>query len=136
MSKPRGGSAAAPWTVVRSIRVELLGWDRWAPVLLIWSKHDPYAVGLMFPEADRVEWRMARELLAEGLAGPAGMGDVALLPDLTIKGWVEMVLSSPDGQIGLRMPTRALRAFLRATWRQVPAGAEVLKLDSFRPGET
>jgi hypothetical protein len=132
------GVPGPSWTVLRSLQFEVLGLCRWVPVLLIWSKHDPYEVGLVFPGTDRsggVRWRMARELLADGLAGPAGMGDVAVLPDLVYQGCVELVLSSPDGVIALRVPTRALRSFLRATWRQVPAGAEVQPADSFAPDD-
>jgi hypothetical protein len=116
--------------VLRSARLEVLGWSRAVPITLQWCPWEPYEVSLWFPgeqrdgAAEGVQWRMARELLADGLLGPSGLGDVSVLPSLDLPAHVELVLSSPDGVIGLCAPTRLLWSFLVATWQHVPAGAE------------
>src|ERR671919_696784 len=52
--------------------------------LLRWTSTDPHTVALVFhPGAGtEVTWLVGRDLLAAGVAGPAGLGDVSILPDL------------------------------------------------------
>lgn len=111
-------------TVATTVELEMLGWAEQVTVTLSWSSDAPYAVGLIFPGELEVCWLVARDLLAAGLLGPSGLGDVSVFPDLYDPGFVELVLSSPDGSVGLRMPVHRLATFLDATWRHVPAGAE------------
>lgn len=94
-------------------------------VTLSWRAEDPYAVTVTFPRQEqRVRWVLGRCLLAAGLEGPAGLGDVSVLPDLECSGQVELILSSPDGRIGFLVEIGVLEEFLRATWAVVPAGEE------------
>ena len=103
-------------TVLWQLRLRPVGSGSDAPirVALSWSRSNPLEVWLEFPDAG-VYWVVARELLAQGLAGPAGLGDVTLLPDLHDPRWLELILSSPDGVVGLRLPAAELTEFLRAT---------------------
>src|SRR5690606_20149188 len=85
--------------------------------LLRWISTDPHTVGLVFrpgtPAA--ITWLIGRDLLAAGVAGPAGLGDVSILPDLRSGAHRELVLSSPSGRRGFRFPVTALVAFLDRT---------------------
>jgi hypothetical protein len=85
--------------------------------LLRWTSTDPHAVALVFHPGTRAEvtWLIGRELLTDGVHGPAGLGDVSILPDLRSGAHRELVLSSPDGHRGLRFPVAALVAFLERT---------------------
>ena len=51
---------------------------------LSWSPHLPMAVTLELPETPygdlTILWRFARDLLADGMAGPVGEGDVRVAP--------------------------------------------------------
>ncbi|WP_084216478.1 SsgA family sporulation/cell division regulator [Pseudonocardia spinosispora] len=124
MSSWRECSDESP-TVVWPVELELLDWVEPVVVTMSWSHNDPYAVGLRFPGDDGVYWLVARDLLASGLSGPAGLGDIAVFPDLANADCLELVLSSPDGAIALRIARAELAAFLDATYGHVPAGAEV-----------
>lgn len=93
---------------------------------------DPLAVRLaMSVDGAVVEWLFARELLADGLTGPAGLGDVHLYPHLSLDGLetVRLELSAPDGQAVLEMPAGEVAQFLDATYQVVPLGAETEHLD-------
>lgn len=111
----------------------LLHSDGLVAMTLAWSRYDPLAVSLRFPD-EGVCWVVSRELLAQGLLGPAGLGDVALLPDLADPDALELVLSSPDGVAGLHLPRADLADFLDATWEQMPSEAEPLWCDPGEPG--
>jgi len=95
---------------------------------------DPYAVQVCFHlEARAVEpvsWSFARDLLAAGLDGPSGLGDVRVWPWRTTHGEsVAMALTSPDGQALLEAPRATLVAFLADTYALVPPGGESERLD-------
>lgn len=115
--------AFEPTEVSWPLVLQPLSAARPVPVTLAWSCYDPLAVRLEFPSVG-VCWVAARELFAAGLIGPAGLGDVALLPDLDDPDWLELILSSPDGLVGLRLPVADLAAFLSVTWEQRPPSAE------------
>ncbi|MGW2398059.1 SsgA family sporulation/cell division regulator [Kitasatospora sp. NPDC001664] len=95
------------------------------PVELYYSTGDPWAVRCYFPkEPVPVFWAFGRDLLAEGLVGPSGDGDVHIRP---VDGRTTLLaLCGPtgDGIAALRAPTRDLAAFLARTHRLVPPGAE------------
>jgi hypothetical protein len=82
--------------------------------LLRWISTDPHTVAIAFRPGRRgeVTWLIDRDLLADGMRGPAGLGDVSILPDLRSDAHRELVLSSPDGQRGFRFPVAAVVAFL------------------------
>lgn len=129
-----GGVSTSVAPVTRSITGHLLSGDipfrsaQRVPIVLTWAPRNPLVVTLSFPNAygGPVCWHVGRELLAAGLLGPAGLGDVTLLPDLVSAARLELILSSPTGRIGFRVPRATLVAFLKSTWRVVPAGAETM----------
>ncbi|MFD8755058.1 SsgA family sporulation/cell division regulator [Kitasatospora sp. NPDC059577] len=88
---------------------------------------DPYAVRFTFhlPGNAPVTWFFARELLLDGIGGPAGEGDVHVRPDDADPTEVRVVLRSPDGDAVLRAPAASLAAFLARTDRLVPVGREL-----------
>lgn len=107
-----------------------------APVVTRWSycADDPFAVTLSVRTGnDRwVDWLMARDLVAEGLTQPAGIGDVRISPQ-TIQGYdvVAIEISSHDGRAVLEVDRRLLQDFIARTYAVVPPGTEQtrLKLD-------
>jgi hypothetical protein len=92
--------------------------------VLRWTSTDPHVVAMVFHSGTRAEvtWLVDRDLLTAGVHGPAGLGDVSVLPDLCSDAHRELVLSSPDGHRGLRFPVAALTAFLERT-RDAKGGA-------------
>jgi len=96
-------------------------------VFMDWWRSRPFTVLCTFQDTDRPKkWLVSRELLGEGLYGPAGAGDAQLFPSLDHPGCVELVLSSPYGRAGVLFARSALHQFLTATYELVPVGAEVL----------
>lgn len=99
---------------------------------LCYSADDPYAIRMAFHVGadEPVEWIFARELLAAGLEGPAGEGDVQVWPSgdsgLEV---LNLALSSPFGEAHFEVPHSATAAFLDRTFDMVAAGAESEFLD-------
>lgn len=105
---------------------------------LRYGADDPWAVRLAFHVGDGgdtgsvVEWLFARDLLVEGITGPAGAGDVRVWPSA---GWdrvVNMAMASPSGSAVFELDLDALVEFLEQTCLAVPTGSEegVVDLDS------
>jgi hypothetical protein len=102
------------------------------PATLRYDREDPYAVSMAFPppatlEGVEVSWAFARELLAEGVDGPAGIGDVRVRPygyDRTV-----VEFHAPEGVAVVHIRTSELRLFLERAQRLVPAGREHQYLD-------
>ncbi|MEU0027217.1 SsgA family sporulation/cell division regulator [Streptomyces sp. NPDC006335] len=96
---------------------------------LRYDSTDPLAVCVDFPaevclDGQEVTWTFARALLAEGLGGPAGGGDVHIWPcgaDVTV-----VEFHSPYGLALLQFRTPTLRSFLLRTYAVVGAGQEDL----------
>ncbi|MGY6024970.1 SsgA family sporulation/cell division regulator [Streptomyces spinosirectus] len=89
------------------------------PVTLRYTSVDPLAVHLVFPawislDDEEVTWTFARNLLEEGLGGPAGLGAVRLRPQGPSHTVVE--LHTPEGTAAVRFETRALRRFLTRSY--------------------
>jgi hypothetical protein len=97
---------------------------------LQYDPRDPWAVSLDFGEGN-VRWTFARDLLIEGLDGPAGIGDVQVWPTVDARGLATTVvaLSSPDGVALLEGPTRPLAMFVARMLDTVPLGAESTLID-------
>ena len=100
---------------------------------LYYRGDDPYAirmafhVGMDYP----VEWIFARDLLAAGLSGPAGEGDVRLWPSVEPdRSVLNISLSSPYGQAQFEAPLAALTRFLLRTFEVVPEGREEEFIDT------
>jgi sporulation and cell division protein SsgA len=109
--------------------------DCWrAPVLARWSYHpaDPYAVTLAFRARHGrwIAWCFARDLLAEGLREPAGLGDVRVRPDGEFEDDLIVVeLQSPDGHALVEARREDVERFVEVTARVVPVGAESERVD-------
>ncbi|MER8043511.1 SsgA family sporulation/cell division regulator [Streptomyces sp. NPDC094032] len=99
---------------------------------LRYDRKDPFAVRMAFPpratlEGVEVSWAFARELLAQGVEGPAGLGDVRLRPygyDRTV-----VEFHAPEGVAMVHVRTSELRRFLESSQRLVPRGREHQYLD-------
>ena len=76
-----------------------------------------------------VEWVFARDLLHEGLIGPAGTGDVRVQPAPLHPGQVQLELSSPSGYAVFMTCAQTLGDFLQHTYRTVPPETEYSWLD-------
>ncbi|SDD17191.1 SsgA family sporulation/cell division regulator [Actinokineospora iranica] len=99
------------------------------PVQSRWTYRasEPYTVAAAFQtDRDRwVEWVFGRDLLVAGLSGPAGEGDVRLLPDLANgRAALYLEIESPDGHALLEMNYEAIQNFLATTVAMVPLGNE------------
>ncbi|MGW5638895.1 SsgA family sporulation/cell division regulator [Streptomyces sp. NPDC003832] len=98
-----------------------------------YSARDPYSVHITFhtPEpATTVRWVLARDLLADGMTRPSGLGDVRIWPAGTPQPdhcWLE--LSPPDGRALFTMPLHQVRPWLAQTYQLIPAGSEAAALD-------
>jgi hypothetical protein len=113
---------------------------------LSYSCADPFEVRMAFHVGtdDPVEWVLARDLLAAGLRGSEGIGDVRAWPsaascDPAAAGAGEgaaagreilnIAMSSPFGQAQFEASARAVEEFLQRTYLVVPAGREPDYLD-------
>ncbi|MGN5637547.1 SsgA family sporulation/cell division regulator [Streptomyces sp. AC154] len=102
------------------------------PAILSYDRTDPFAIRMAFPapatlEGTEVSWEFSRELLAEGMDAPAGLGDVRIRPfgyDRTV-----LEFHAPEGIAMVHVRTAELRRFLRRTQQLVPVGAERRFLD-------
>ncbi len=102
---------------------------------LYYSAEDPYAIRMAFHVGmdEPVEWIFARNLLAVGLEGPAGEGDVQVWPGEDHGEEVlNIALSSPFGEAHFEAPRSATAEFLRRTYEVISAGREgnFIDLDS------
>lgn len=97
-----------------------------------YRQSDPYAVSLRFlAGAGAPVWVFGRELLAQGLGEPAGVGDVQIVPgtDESGRGVVDIVLSSPDGEFMGTVFADDVSRFLTRTESVVALGREAEYLD-------
>lgn len=98
---------------------------------LCYSHEDPYALSVAFGAGldEPVEWIFARDLLATGIEGREGLGDVVVWPsagsaDGTGGKVLNIELSSPFGQAHFEAPSKEISDFLKRTYAIVPAGEE------------
>ncbi|MFG2669504.1 MULTISPECIES: SsgA family sporulation/cell division regulator [unclassified Streptomyces] len=102
------------------------------PAVLSYDRTDPFAIRMAFPapatlEGTEVSWEFSRELLAEGMDVPAGVGDVRIRPfgyDRTV-----LEFHAAEGIAMVHVRTAELRRFLRRTQQLVPVGGEHRFLD-------
>lgn len=102
------------------------------PAVLSYDRTDPFAIRMAFPapatlEGTEVSWEFSRELLAEGMDVPAGVGDVRIRPfgyDRTV-----LEFHAAEGVAMVHVRTAELRRFLRRTQQLVPVGGERRFLD-------
>jgi hypothetical protein len=122
-------------TVICSPAVfELIAPD--APVVpvkvdLTYSSRDPFAVQASFRTGNgtAVDWVFARDLLHDGLIGPAGTGDVRVRPMPDSPNRVQLELSSPSGHAVFTTCAQTLGDFLYRTFEAVPPDSEYSWLD-------
>ncbi|WP_338675896.1 SsgA family sporulation/cell division regulator [Streptomyces sp. SCSIO 30461] len=106
------------------------------PVRLYYKNTDPYAVQFSFditPDT-MVRWAFARELLAQGLTAPAGIGDVKITPVGPLHNRsLSIELESLDGYARLEGPAAPIKEWLTETFEVVAAGQEskVVDIDGF-----
>jgi hypothetical protein len=94
---------------------------------LCYTADDPYAIRMAFHVGtdEPVEWIFSRELLAQGMDGPAGEGDVHVWPGTDHGlGVLNVALSSPFGHAHFEAPMNAIAEFLARTFVVIPAGEE------------
>jgi Streptomyces sporulation and cell division protein, SsgA len=99
---------------------------------MCYSADDPFAIRMAFHVGadEPVEWIFARELLAAGLHGPAGEGDVQVWPsDEAGLEVLNLALSSPFGEAHFEAPHVATAEFLRRTYEMIARGREGEFLD-------
>ncbi|WFB06716.1 SsgA family sporulation/cell division regulator [Streptomyces sp. LX-29] len=102
------------------------------PATLRYAPEDPFAVRVSFPPAasldgDGVEWVFGRELLAAGLRGPAGNGDVQVWPCGRERTMLEF--HATEGVAMVQFATDDLRRFLSRSYELVDEGSEGGLLD-------
>ena len=123
-------------TVIRGLPAELVVSQEVSlavSVTLRYEPSDPYVVRAEFAVVgndETVEWIIGRDLLADGLEGPIGEGDIRAWPaeehdvcDLYI------LLDPPAGAALLKVPAKEIKTFLRETEAMVPRGAEPGRID-------
>ncbi|MFJ9591089.1 SsgA family sporulation/cell division regulator [Streptomyces acidicola] len=103
------------------------------PTHLNYRVTDPYAVEAVFdPGPHQVTWIFARDLLADGLHGMAGSGDISIWTSPSDSGHPRafMQLKSPAGTALLSLPPTPVKEFLAETTRMVDRGREHALLSS------
>ena len=99
---------------------------------MCYSADDPFAIRMAFHVGadEPVEWIFARELLAAGLHGPAGEGDVQVWPtDDEGLEVLNLAPSSPFGEAHFEAPRGATAEFLHRTYEMIARGREGEFLD-------
>jgi len=104
------------------------------PLLTRWSyrSDDPFAVMMSIsrPSGRWIDWLLSRDLLIEGLAGPAGVGDVRLTPFSDEEFDVlEVRIGDDEGFASLEFDRDLIERFLEASFEIVSAGAESTVID-------
>jgi hypothetical protein len=102
------------------------------PTTLGYRADDPFAVSLTFHAGSGdVSWVVARTLLLQGLAAPAGEGDVKVYPSIDEDARAVAILDfcSPDGRLVAQADSHELQSFLARTFASVPVGTESQYLD-------
>jgi hypothetical protein len=101
---------------------------------MYYAADDPYAIQIAFHVGldEPVEWTFARELLSQGAAEAAGMGDVKIWPsaDPGFGGVVlNIELSSAYGEARFEASAIEVADFLRRTYEVVPENTETGHID-------
>lgn len=124
-----------PTVIEQAVQARLIahpGNSRAISTHLRYEPADPFAVRIAFPAAASldgadVEWTFARDLLASGLYGPTGDGNVHVWgcgPEHTI-----VEFHADEGMAMVRFDSHDLRRFLTRSYRLVPKGSEERHLD-------
>lgn len=126
-----GGPAPESVTAVLMLRMAAAD-EQGTAIVPTLFRFDPGAsleVRLVFhcDTPEPIEWVFSRSLLAAGLRGPAGRGDVRLRPHLCPDHGpvLRLMLASPHGEAVLEAPAPGVAAWLDRTCALVPPGSEV-----------
>ncbi|WP_300683667.1 SsgA family sporulation/cell division regulator [Nocardioides sp.] len=127
------GTALAPITH----DIELWCVDPWGrsvrvPTTFGYRASDPYAVSLTFHSGSGdVEWVVSRTLMLQGLAAPAGEGDVKVHPEVDVDNKPVAVFDfcSPDGRLVAQADSHEVQLFLARSFALVPVGTETRHLN-------
>ncbi len=97
-------------------------------IRLAYYRSDPLAVSLICRDREgEFQWKLARDLVDEGVRVSVGLGDVRVWPWSSTG--TAVALSSPDGCATFVVLTEVLVGFLRRTYRLVPRGREDVGVD-------
>ena len=114
---------SAPSELSQVVSMSLVGRPEVIPARLWYRGEDPFAVSVVFTVAGaQVVWTFARDLLRDGLHGPAGTGDVSVAP--AGAGRVTLTLRSASGVAMVACDAADVATFVRRVYAEVPAGAE------------
>ncbi len=93
---------------------------------LVYRAADPLVVGLRRSDSNGdVVWEFARDLLADGLRGYTGLGDIRIWPGAAShRAHIGVAMSSPHGRMAMWLPRVQVEKFLTRTFRLVPRGRE------------
>lgn len=112
--------------ITSHLRVDALDLVLEAQLTLSYTTKDPLAVTLTFPppaaERAPTTWVFARDLLASGLQGQAGEGDVVIRPVGHHR--VLVALTSPGGRVWGELERAPVEAFVREAYALLPAPEE------------
>lgn len=99
---------------------------------LVYSRRDPYVAGLRQRARDgEVLWEFARDLLADGVDGYAGLGDIRIWPGAAShRVHIGVAMTSHEGRCALWLPRAQVESFLARTFRLVPRGKEKVDVDA------
>ncbi|MFJ3307131.1 SsgA family sporulation/cell division regulator [Streptomyces sp. NPDC086549] len=122
-----------------AVQLQAGGTDRFSVLAhLTYDADDPFAVTAVFAHDGHVlaRWRLDREMLADGLRGPVGVGDVRFRPVATGM-WQELRMEflgdvRPDGSRHRAVAfawAPAVASFLRETREVVAPGQEHVRVD-------
>jgi hypothetical protein len=122
-------------TVSRTIRYTVLEASRPGAesrdIEFRYTDTDPLAVSLDFGyrrgEKDPVVWRVARDVLADGMTSLAGLLDVSCW---VAGGYYHIALNSPDGHAVFQLYADEVMEFLADAETLVPYGAERIDMDT------
>ncbi|MFF4592433.1 SsgA family sporulation/cell division regulator [Amycolatopsis sp. NPDC001319] len=101
-------------------------------VTVTYRVSDPFAVELDVPDGPiSVVWLLSRDLLADGLNAPAGIGDIEVTPatkDDAVT-WVTLHDPQSTGSCNLAFKRAELERFLDESDAMVPAGTEATRIN-------
>jgi voltage-gated potassium channel Kch len=121
-----------PRTVSTEITVTMINPPPPVPltVVLSYLESDPYAVHAAFDVGlgRPVEWLFARDLLAAGLLGWTGAGDVRA--GIDERGESLRIMLSAGHSAVFEFPADDVVGFLRRTYQLVPEGSERIDVDA------
>jgi hypothetical protein len=100
---------------------------------LLYSQNSPYSVEALFGE-QKARWVFARDLLAEGLYEPTGIGDVRVWPTLSAEGHaavtIELRLQDTGNNYFFQAPAKAVADFIDETDLYWIIGQEAFDIDA------